>query len=765
MEGTFITKEVRNGEGIWINSELFKYEAKQFTKNRYYCPDPKGTSGYRDYWDEQLNRCTMGYSIGGVKITQHHYAYLNYAQIEVAEEIGGKVAKKETKMPDFWDGDYAYFWALEIAKNGLFNSSSLVPSTLEERKEYIILENEMNHLLEEPEGELTDNLLQENSGKRLVLEDIVLQRLNLPYTIEKGWRDGGHHLIVGKSRRKGYSYKNGLICANTYNTIRNSLTIIGAFDKKYLYPEGTMGMASAYLSFFNKHTAWGKAREYVDKQEHKRASYKSMKDGIPVEAGYMSDIMALTFKDNPDAARGKDAKYVLLEEAGKFPNLKAAYLATEPSLKAGKYITGQIIVFGTGGDMESGTTDFAEMFYYPKELNAMPFINIWDEEAANSSCSFFHPITWNMEGYYDEQGNSNIAAATKYEQKERNRIIKNSSSSVGIQQHVQEWPFNPSEAFLTVSMNDFPIVELRNQYNRVVREGLHLKFGQPCYLQRLGEPVKVPDGKGGYMLKHNVECKPDLDNIIEPLWNYKPKTKDFKGGVVIYEYPVPNAPKGLYKIGFDPYRQQNSSLTLPSMASIYIYKSNNTFSYTRDMIVAQYVGRPYSPDDVNRIAELLAELYNAEIMHENEVTHVRDYFTRRKKLHLLAAQPDTVINQAIGNSKVHRMYGIHMTEKLKDAGEKYIKQWLLEERDFGENGEAILNLHTIYDPALLEELMLYNRKGNFDRVMSLMMIMFQLAEEDENKVFGEREVNTNAQDLLSLMDKQFRHNNSHSNFR
>ncbi len=98
-----------------------------------------------------------------------------------------------------------------------------------------------------------------------------------------------------------------------------------------------------------------------------------------------------------------------------------------------------------------------------------------------------------------------------------------------------------------------------------------------------------------------------------------------------------------------------------------------------------------------------------------------------------------------------------MNEKLKDAGEKYIKQWLLESRDFDENNSAVLNLETIYDPALLDELILYNRKGNFDRVMAFMMVMFQCAEDEEEKVYEDKEENKElAEEFDSLMRSQYR---------
>lgn len=706
------TSSVRNPDGIWINTDVFREEALHFEKYGYYSPELWGTNAWLNYWEEQLKRCKEGYSVGGVKVTGHHYFYMNFCNIELVNLLNilpsdanllddSMFADKVTDFPHFWDGDFNYFWSLEIARKGLLAT---------EDKTKLQLYNE----------------------------------LHLDVHIPQDYLNGGHHMIVGKSRRKGYSYKNAAIAANIFNTAKKSITVIGAYEKKYLYPEGTMGMATNYINWLNKYTGWAKAREFVDKQEHRKASFKEDKNGIAIESGYQSQIMAVTFKDNPDAARGKDAKLVMMEEAGKFPNLRDSFRATEPSMMAGKYVTGQMVIFGTGGDMERDTVDFSYMFYNPTEFNLLPFINVWDDNADNTNCGFFHPVFWNMEGYYDLQGNSDVKSATDYELSKREEIVKASGSSLSIQGRIQEYPLKPAEAFLTVSFNDFPITELRNQLNIVIREKLYLKKGQAGTLYR-DELNKV-------------RFKPDLTNELEPLYFRNNMTPNIRGAVIIYEYPIPNAPRGLYKIGHDPYRQQqSSSTTTPSLGATWVHKGFEKFSYTRDCIVAEYIGRPKTSDDYNRNMEMLTELYSSEIGYENEVTEVLSYFTRKKKLNLLAAQPDTIINANIIASKVKRVYGVHMVEKLKDAGEKYIKRWLLRERDFDADGHVILNLNTINSPGLLEELIFYNRKGNFDRVMAFMILMMFIEEEEENKVFTVYE-EVAVSDIVQFMSTLYRKN-------
>ena len=739
-------RKIRNEKEKWINSKIFREEALKFQKNKTYTAAPYGTPDWMEYWETQLDRCIKGYSVfeeDGTehKITGHHYFYLNFTQIQIVkfeDDDESAAAEKISQNPDFWDGDYDYFWSLEIARYGLCTKNSQVPSTPEERKEWNHLNKELKKIKKSNYNYKKDETYKKLKEQRDTISNNILNRLGLRVKPHLDYLDGGYHMIVGKSRRKGYSYKDGAICANVYNTVRKAQVIIGAFEKKFLYPKGTMGMASDYLNFLNEYTGWAKSRDYTDKVDHKKASYRENVNGTYIEKGYQSEIFALTFKDNPDAARGKDGKLFLLEEAGAFPNLKDSFNAIAPGLTAGAFITGQIIIFGTGGDMESGTVDYADMFYNPAAYRLLPFVNIWDENAENTTCGFFHPVTWNMEGFYDDQGNSDIEGATEFELERRRQKMEAASSSTIVEKHMQEYPFSPSEAFLTVSTNNFPVVELRNQLNRVKAENLHLSKGTPVYLTR-------EEGK--------VIAKPDLENKLKPIYTYKVKQDDISGCPIIFEYPVPNPPKGLYKIGFDPYQQDEGT----SLAAIYVYKSIHSGTYSKNIIVAEYIGRPQEADDVSRIASMLADLYNAEIMHENEVSHVKNYFRRIKRLDQLALQPDTVISKNVKASKVSRVYGMHMNEQLKDAGEKYIKDWLLQVRDYDENGNAILNLETIYSIGLLEELIQYNRKGNFDRVMAFMQVMFQCQEEELGKDYSSSE-NKKIKSVMAALDKMFKRN-------
>lgn len=123
---------------------------------------------------------------------------------------------------------------------------------------------------------------------------------------------------------------------------------------------------------------------------------------------------------------------------------------------------------------------------------------------------------------------------------------------------------------------------------------------------------------------------------------------------------------------------------------------------------------------------------------------------------MLEVQPDAVINKSVKKSKVARVYGCHMVPQLKDAGERYIKQWLVEVVDFDENNNPISNLDRINSLRLIEELIMYNKTGNFDLVSALIMCMFQVQEEVLNKEYEPKEENKNAKKLLAMMEDMYK---------
>ena len=76
--------------------------------------------------------------------------------------------------------------------------------------------------------------------------------------------------------------------------------------------------------------------------------------------------------------------------------------------------------------------------------------------------------------------------------------------------------------------------------------------------------------------------------------------------------------------------------------------------------------------------------------------------------------------------------------------------------DYDENGNPIRIIDRIFSIRLLEELISYNRKGNFDLVSSLFMCMFQVQEEVLGKEYNEKKENNNVKMLLEMVNDMYK---------
>ncbi|KKL05000.1 hypothetical protein LCGC14_2610440, partial [marine sediment metagenome] len=228
-----------------------------------------------------------------------------------------------------------------------------------------------------------------------------------------------------------------------------------------------------------------------------------------------------------------------------------------------------------------------------------------------------------------------------------------------------------------------------------------------------------------------VKFVPSTD--VSAIWDFPlRKGNDENGAVTILEAPFRDLdnsiPRGMYCIGHDPYAIDKSS-TSGSIGAALVIKRTNNFSPTLNhCIVASYIGRPNNQDEYNRNLFMLAEYYGCKIGFENDRGDTIGYGKRFKLLHYLEEEFEMLDKRELQSRRVNRPYGMHMTEARKNQGEIYIRDWLNEAVRFEEGEATMLRLNTILDPALLQELIKFNRDGNFDRVMALMIAMYYLKE-------------------------------------
>lgn len=525
-----------------------------------------------------------------------------------------------------------------------------------------------------------------------------------------------------KGRRQGWSYKGGSIVTKEYTFLKESRSIIGAFLSTY--SQGTMNMVIGYLNHISTFTPFGHIRN-PDLKDYFVSQHQKDINGVKIWSGYKSSVEVFTFKDRPAVAAGKSASIILLDEAGLFPNITESWGFTEPLIKDGSTYTGVAIIYGSAGDMDSGSKYFYEMFTNPRKYNMLEF---QDTEDPSKTIGFFSSSTkgrwgvcknpnskWFKQPMVDKDGNSNEEAAyddIMYYREQSKGGLDSNTSHLAVTQFPTTW----KEAFLRNKGAIFASHEMLE------------------WLGNLETTPSLRDDKKKIELYFDLEGKikaklnPDLIEVTSfPLSTDESK----KGCIVIFEDPIDNPPYGLYILGIDPYDQDKADSS-ESLGSCVVYKRFLHNGTTSDIIVAEFTGRPSKADDFYETCRKMCIYYNGKALYENQLKGLKAYFEMKNSLHYLCEQPE-IIKDIVKNSKVNRGYGIHMnrgngtSSGIKDQCEIYLHQWLYEERT-GADDKRILNLQTIKSIGLLKELIAYDRETNTDRVIAFMLCILQSKE-------------------------------------
>lgn len=693
-----------NGNPKFINTSYFREAAIHFRKYGRYTFAPIGSKDWWEYWEEQERRCLEGFKVGGTKITGRHYFYMNFTQMKRSEDEfkGKKVATKDLNFPAFWEIDYDWWWYKEIAWFGI--------------------------------------------------EKEKLLRLHLwrnPVTLE-----GARHLSCAKTRRGGFSYKEGADGVYNYNFIDGSISYYFADLEAYLTDDGILSKVMYDLDFLNKNTDgfWLKNRMQNSTLMHQTASYKP-RGSNSATGGTQSQIIGLGIGGNPDKVRGKDGVKITYEEGGSFRNLKKSLMISIPSVTEGNSLTGQVSVFGTGGDDKGAYIEgLEEVVTNPNDpiFRFLAFLNDWESGYGGTEIGVFVPYYMANKDYMDLDGNINRDKCIADEEKTRGSL-KAQKDHKKYDQRIAEFPSKPSESFLRIAKSSFPRGEILLQKQRVLQnrdiQGLF----------RYGELVNDPEKGWTFQAKPKIEAKPidyyphkdddDLNGcitMVEDRQYIKTQQKISDGRYV----EVSKVPDDVYLIVVDPYYKDNAEdKTSLGVARVLKIKSHY-FSDPCTRCIAWFVGRP---DKVSRFQDIvldMAEYWNAKVQSEisGGGQGLFDKAKTRKKLHRLCFEPMLINGVEIEKMPKNRNYFINTSDDDKALDIEYYSDFLKTVVGIDEKGNEIWQLHYEYDVALLEELSKHNDEGNFDRLSAMLVAMRQLKEkaiEDTNKKRKSRKNNSN----------------------
>lgn len=661
------------------DTDKFRQAAIFFEKHGCYTLAPRGTTDYKKYWDQETERCLNGYTApDGEGITGYNYFYLNYSPI-----------------------------------------FKLV------------------------ETEYTDRNGDVRKRRERVLQFPSFWDYDYYYfcAIEEAEQQG-KHMAVLKSRQRGYSFKGASMLVRNYMLIPGSKNFAVASEQKFLVGDGLLTKAWQIMDFLDKHTEWAKQR-LVSTRMERVSGYKVTDEfGKQTEQGYLSSIVGITLKNDPERIRGTRGKLVLWEEGGKFPDLLDAWRIEQPSVETDDGVAfGLMIAFGTGGTIGASFEGLKELFYKPNANNVLAFPNIWDDGRENTECGFFVPAYSNLESFdddgnqrfMDKDGNSLKELAIQNLIDQRNKIKDGGASQQSIDRFISERPMKPAEAVLELGKNIFPRKLLMDQLTRIRTNKK---------LQSMKHIVDLEwDGNG----QVKATEKPSGD-----ITNYPLKKGDKPhGSVVIWEYPVKDPPHGLYIGGCDPYDHDDSFTN--SLGSTFIFKRVRAGEAWTDVIVAEYSGRPDTAEEYYENVRKLLTFYNARLLFENERKGIYPYFTNKHCDYLLADQPDKIISEVFKDSKVQRRKGCHMTKQIRAYGEGLILEWLLDEFEEGHP-----NVERVYSEPLIEELIENDGVRNVDRVIALCMVMIYREELYQVKVSSAKEQNKQVELFeMPLFSKQW----------
>lgn len=553
----------------------------------------------------------------------------------------------------------------------------------------------------------------------------------------------GFHLLIDKTRRGGFSYIMSAHSANKINLQPNKVCIHVAADSKYLTKRGGLTDFSIRNLYFYENNTFFKRGILSRSAENFTLGFK-LPNGDISPKSWNSALFSASANNNPDCAIGKDAVSVKTEEVSTMENFDDYMNVTEPAMRTGSYVTGNLFAWGTA---TSGNMQVFEMnFYNPNKFHFMPFENVWDKDSRNEVCGYFKPYCWGLQGQIgdifamDKDGNSNIETGLRIAYKERVAKKESSKTFSDYINYLGQYANMPSESFSSTSENLFSSEALMNweeilkndpAYTDIADDGMFFEDINHKVIFKTNARIKAEGGKfnvdyfdwiQGVPRKAHEHHHGCIRKWFEPIKvSYVDKDGITKFGI----------PPGQYSISYDPVgvNKENDALTNKhSHNSIRVWENPTQYNNFKTKCVCAYYGRPEKLEQADWICYLMARYYNCigttgvEVNRGETVSN----FAKWKALKYLMKDPVELWDSSI-KAKVTASYGVNVgggagngSSKVLE-GLRLLKEMLYTPVGKDINGNDIMFFQTIYDHQAILELLKWNIKGNFDRVSEMLI--------------------------------------------
>lgn len=466
-------------------------------------------------------------------------------------------------------------------------------------------------------------------------------------------------LIVGKPRRVGLSWFGAWQMVYELIFVKNNRVGICAGQQK----QADSFYAKVIYLLSNIIPEY---RVAIRKKNDKELvlGYEDIINKQSVECGLQSEMLIRTMFQTSTGFEGESLSMAIFEEAGLFENLIHSYKSTEPCFKEGAIQFGTPLVYGTGGEIEKGSSGYMEMWnehiaynlkkifipadeYYPGDGEI-------DEKTGVRAPSFFDPETGKTDS---KRARIHILSGRELAKKSKDSYTK----------HIQSYPLEEREIFIKTSGGVLDRIKLSNQAV-MIDEGLC-----PYDLQQ-GRLEWVDDEITAMLVSKTKNLKEACKIRVER--NSKVKfVEDPNGTVHKIANPINNDDMQHKPdiAGCDSYDDETDNKNA-SIGATVVYRTYAGPSKDYNLPIALLAERgDASQDDSfweNNVK--LCVYYNMELLFEYSKIAIGNYFKDVGATKYLKERPD--LRTELGTSTSRNEFGQRMTKDTKILVTKLLKK-------------------------------------------------------------------------------------------